>query len=147
MCSFEPFKSSSWNIFTNKWCFLMHYFFFYEADHSWYWYLFSCRPVRQALAVNNGLLLVVVVVVVVVVRLPQDILFWALNWIKLVQNGSNLSKLEHTCPKWIKLVQTWSNLSKMDQTCPKWIRIVLIGSNLSKWNKLGWNGSNLFKFD
>ena len=68
----------------------------YEND-----FLFSCRPVRQALAVNNGVLLLVLLV-----RLPQDALFWALNWIKLVQNGSNLSKLEHTCPKWIKLVQT-----------------------------------------
>ena len=46
---------------------------------------------------------------------PGDVLFWALNWIKLVQNGSNLSKLEHTCPKWIKHVQTCPNLNKLVQ--------------------------------
>ena len=73
--------------------------------------IFSCRPVRQALAVTFGDLLVVVVV-----RLPPDILFWALNWIKLVQNGSNLSKIDQTCPNLIKLVQNGSNLFKLDKT-------------------------------
>ena len=89
-----------------------------------YWFqsyetlIFSCRPVRQALAVNNGGLLLLVV------RLPQDALFWALNWIKLVQNGSNLSKMDQTCPKWTKLVQIGIILSKLDQTCPNWIKLV-----------------------
>ena len=51
------------------------------------------------------------------------------KWIKHIQIGthlskmdqtcSNLSKPEKTCPKWIKLVQNGSNLSGMDQTCPK----------------------------
>ena len=59
------------------------------------------------------------------------------NWIKQVQIGTNLSKLDQTCPNrikldktcrnWIKLVQIRSNLLKLDQTCLNWIKHVQIG--------------------
>ena len=76
------------------------------------------------------------------------------NVTKLVQIGSNLSKLDKTCQNWIKLVQHGSNLIKLIQTCPYWFKLVQIGSNLSKldqtcpnWIKLDQNGSNLSKLD
>ena len=34
------------------------------------------------------------------------------------------------CSYRMKLVQIGSNLSKLDQTCPNWIKLVQIGSNL-----------------
>ena len=76
------------------------------------------------------------------------------NWIKPVQIGSNLSKLDQTCPHWIKLVQIGSIMSKLDQTCRIWIKPVRIGSNLSKldrtcpnWIKLAQIGSEKSKLD
>jgi hypothetical protein len=36
------------------------------------------------------------------------------NWIKPVLIGSNLSKLDQTCPNWIGYVQIGSDMSKLD---------------------------------
>ena len=55
----------------------------------------------------------------------NDTSFFSSDWIKSVQNGSNLSKMDKICPKWIKSVQNGSN-------CPKWIISVQNGSILSK---------------
>ena len=94
------------------------------------------------------------------------------NWIKFVwldetcpnlQNESNFSKLDQTCPIWInfdqtcpksiKLVLSLSDLFKMDKIFLEWTNF-WIGLNLSKleqtcskWITLVWIGSNLFKLD
>ena len=77
-------------------------------------------------------------------------LLWVLDWIKLVQNGTDLYKMDQTCPKLIKLVQNWSNLSKLDQTCPKSIKLVQNRSRLYIWikiSKMDRTCSNLSKID
>ena len=69
----------------------------------------------------------VVVVVVVVAAISTFFSFSEIFWNVSVQIGSNLSKLDQTCPNSIKHVQIGSNLSKLDQTCPNWIKPVQIG--------------------
>ena len=53
-------------------------------------------------------------VVVVVALISTFFNFSEIIWNVSVQIGSNLSKLDQTCPNWIKPVQIGWNLSKMD---------------------------------
>ena len=86
------------------------------------------------------------------------------RWLKLFQNGLNLSKVIQicqnwfklvkycqTCPNWFKRVQIGSNMSITDYTWLKWIKHVQIGFNLSKMDEACQNwikfGSNMFKID
>ena len=64
---------------------------------------------NNLVVIGCGVSLGVILILKILFRLVQNEI--CPNWIKLFQNGSDLSKMNHTFPKWVKLVQNGSNLS------------------------------------
>ena len=58
------------------------------------------------------------------------------KWIKPVQKGSNLSKIDQTCPKQATIKYIGSNLSKLNHAIPKWTNSSKTDMAYPEWTKL-----------
>jgi len=73
--------------------------------------------------------------------------YFGSDWIRSVQNGLNLTKLDQIGSIWINLVQTGLNWFKSDKIGTNWIKSDQVGSNWFKVEQIRLIGPNWTKLD